>query len=411
MGLNLTAADTVIIFDSDWNPQNDLQAMARAHRIGQTKAVRVYRLLTAKTYEMHMFHSASMKLGLEQAVLSQQRDQGEEGAEGKKSKSKSEREAQAKKIDMLLKKGAYDVFRDDDDEEAKKFMETDIDQLMETSAKDVTYGKQKNNLNSGLGSFSKASFVTDTGDGEKDVDLDDPDFWSKAVGLDKPTDTPEEISHMIDDGVKRSRKQVEQFDPYADVREEERIKQEKIDMLNQAAKEEKERLREEKRAKKSEKSKKRKTREEKEADALRSKEARTLPPPPNTLKKRKKFKNEKTNGGKEDPFKTKSLLKKSGNKKALPISNKDISQAGQATQKKSKRFLDRRRALLKAENENPTIENLKQAWEVTHRNRAVAACIRFGFSRFIKIRHESNLQCLPIQDIEVFFRQCTCAIF
>jgi len=62
LGLNLVSADTVIIFDSDWNPQNDLQAMARAHRIGQTRAVRVYRLLTAKTYEMHMFHSASMKL-------------------------------------------------------------------------------------------------------------------------------------------------------------------------------------------------------------------------------------------------------------------------------------------------------------------------------------------------------------
>lgn len=49
-GLNLTAADTVIIFDSDWNPQNDLQAQARAHRIGQTKSVMIYRLLTRKTY-------------------------------------------------------------------------------------------------------------------------------------------------------------------------------------------------------------------------------------------------------------------------------------------------------------------------------------------------------------------------
>lgn len=43
LGLNLTAADIVIIFDSDFNPQNDLQAMARAHRIGQTRAVKVYR--------------------------------------------------------------------------------------------------------------------------------------------------------------------------------------------------------------------------------------------------------------------------------------------------------------------------------------------------------------------------------
>lgn len=81
LGLNLTSADVVIIADSDWNPQNDLQAMARAHRIGQTRAVRVYRLLTAKTYEMHMFHSASMKLGLDRAVLAQQR-QNNESEEG-----------------------------------------------------------------------------------------------------------------------------------------------------------------------------------------------------------------------------------------------------------------------------------------------------------------------------------------
>eukprot|EP01050_Picozoa_sp_SAG11_P053368 SAG11_NODE_31462_length_291_cov_1.864583_1_plen_78_part_01 len=44
-GINLTAADTVIIFDSDWNPQNDVQAQARCHRIGQSKNVQVYRLL------------------------------------------------------------------------------------------------------------------------------------------------------------------------------------------------------------------------------------------------------------------------------------------------------------------------------------------------------------------------------
>jgi SNF2 family DNA or RNA helicase len=64
VGINLTAADTVIIFDSDWNPQNDIQAQARCHRIGQDKAVRIYRLVTSKTYEQHMFHVASMKLGL-----------------------------------------------------------------------------------------------------------------------------------------------------------------------------------------------------------------------------------------------------------------------------------------------------------------------------------------------------------
>ena len=51
LGLNLQTADTVIIFDSDWNPQMDLQAMDRAHRIGQKNKVNVYRLITESTVE------------------------------------------------------------------------------------------------------------------------------------------------------------------------------------------------------------------------------------------------------------------------------------------------------------------------------------------------------------------------
>lgn len=69
LGINLTAADTVIIFDSDWNPQNDIQAQARCHRIGQSRSVKVYRLITRNSYEREMFDRASMKLGLDKAVL------------------------------------------------------------------------------------------------------------------------------------------------------------------------------------------------------------------------------------------------------------------------------------------------------------------------------------------------------
>lgn len=50
MGINLTAADTVIIFDSDWNPQNDSQAQARCHRIGQRKEVKIYRLVSISMF-------------------------------------------------------------------------------------------------------------------------------------------------------------------------------------------------------------------------------------------------------------------------------------------------------------------------------------------------------------------------
>lgn len=69
LGINLTAADTVIIYDSDWNPQNDLQAQARCHRIGQNKSVKIYRLITHNTYEREMFDrygdSVQQKISLE----------------------------------------------------------------------------------------------------------------------------------------------------------------------------------------------------------------------------------------------------------------------------------------------------------------------------------------------------------
>merc|ERR1719440_1963477 len=64
VGLNLQAADTVILFDLDWNPQNDKQAIARAHRIGQTKEVLVVRLLTLSPVEEHMERVAADKLEL-----------------------------------------------------------------------------------------------------------------------------------------------------------------------------------------------------------------------------------------------------------------------------------------------------------------------------------------------------------
>lgn len=69
LGINLTAADTCIIYDSDWNPQMDLQAMDRCHRIGQTKPVHVYRLCTAHSAECRMLKVAFDKLKLERVVI------------------------------------------------------------------------------------------------------------------------------------------------------------------------------------------------------------------------------------------------------------------------------------------------------------------------------------------------------
>ncbi|ESQ31156.1 hypothetical protein EUTSA_v10003684mg [Eutrema salsugineum] len=69
LGINLTAADTCILYDSDWNPQMDLQAMDRCHRIGQTKPVHVYRLATAQSIEGRILKRAYSKLKLEHVVI------------------------------------------------------------------------------------------------------------------------------------------------------------------------------------------------------------------------------------------------------------------------------------------------------------------------------------------------------
>lgn len=73
LGINLTSADTVILFDSDWNPQSDLQAMDRVHRIGQKKPVIVYRFVSANTIESKILEKASSKRRLEKVVI--QKDQ------------------------------------------------------------------------------------------------------------------------------------------------------------------------------------------------------------------------------------------------------------------------------------------------------------------------------------------------
>src|ERR1700748_3978122 len=61
LGINLTAADTVFFYDHDWNPSNDSQAMDRAHRLGQTRQVTVYRLITKGTIDERIVQLARVK--------------------------------------------------------------------------------------------------------------------------------------------------------------------------------------------------------------------------------------------------------------------------------------------------------------------------------------------------------------
>merc|ERR1712012_815767 len=69
LGINLTAADTVIFYDSDWNPTVDLQAMDRAHRLGQTRQVTVYRLICKGTIEERILQRAEEKSEIQRMVI------------------------------------------------------------------------------------------------------------------------------------------------------------------------------------------------------------------------------------------------------------------------------------------------------------------------------------------------------
>lgn len=94
VGINLTSADTVVIYDSDWNPQNDLQAMARCHRIGQTRSVNIYRLVCSGTVEETILERAKEKMVLDHLVI------GSNGPNGTSSDS----------LQAILKIGAQSLF-------------------------------------------------------------------------------------------------------------------------------------------------------------------------------------------------------------------------------------------------------------------------------------------------------------
>ncbi|SCU98320.1 LAFA_0G17106g1_1 [Lachancea sp. 'fantastica'] len=116
LGINLVTADTVVLYDSDWNPQADLQAMDRAHRIGQKKQVHVYRFVTENAIEEKVIERAAQKLRLDQLVIQQ----------GVGKKSASIGNSKGELLDMI-QFGAKDVFGKDSQNIS---VEDDIDEIL-----------------------------------------------------------------------------------------------------------------------------------------------------------------------------------------------------------------------------------------------------------------------------------------
>ncbi|XP_045481869.1 chromodomain-helicase-DNA-binding protein 1 [Harmonia axyridis] len=126
LGINLATADTVIIFDSDWNPQNDLQAQARAHRIGQKNQVNIYRLVTARSVEEEIVERAKQKMVLDHLVI-QRMDTTGRTVLDKKGGSANTTPFNKEDLTAILKFGAEELFKDEDDEEEPN---CDIDEIL-----------------------------------------------------------------------------------------------------------------------------------------------------------------------------------------------------------------------------------------------------------------------------------------
>ncbi|TWW76353.1 Chromodomain-helicase-DNA-binding protein 2 [Takifugu flavidus] len=128
LGINLASADTVVIFDSDWNPQNDLQAQARAHRIGQKKQVNIYRLVTKGTVEEDIIERAKKKMVLDHLVIQRMDTTGRTVLDSS-SRNTNSNPFNKEELTAILKFGAEELFKEAEGEESEP-QEMDIDEIL-----------------------------------------------------------------------------------------------------------------------------------------------------------------------------------------------------------------------------------------------------------------------------------------
>ncbi|KAK6530906.1 hypothetical protein TWF281_007740 [Arthrobotrys megalospora] len=191
VGINLATADTVIILDPDWNPHQDLQAIARAHRIGQKKKVLVFHLMTVKSSEEKMLRMSKKKLGLDHLIIQRM------GADGQE-------EEEDVDVESVLKFGAEEILKGEV-EDIVYDLES-IDKLLDRDHMKDTIGEQEE-INERDAQFSFARVwatekgerreVVDEPDEEKAPDLD---LWSAIIQQRKEDDAREKAAKMAEYG-------------------------------------------------------------------------------------------------------------------------------------------------------------------------------------------------------------------
>uniref|UniRef100_A0A8C3G7F9 Chromodomain helicase DNA binding protein 3 n=1 Tax=Cyclopterus lumpus TaxID=8103 RepID=A0A8C3G7F9_CYCLU len=200
LGINLATADTVVIFDSDWNPHNDIQAFSRAHRIGQANKVMIYRFVTRASVEERITQVAKRKMMLTHLVV--------RPGLGSKAGSMSKQE-----LDDILKFGTEELFKDevereynstreirifsmkncsgdkgDDEGSVIHYDNVAIERLLDRS-QDATDDSEVQNMNEYLSSFKVAQYMVREEDKVEEIEREiikqeenvDPDYWEKLL--------------------------------------------------------------------------------------------------------------------------------------------------------------------------------------------------------------------------------------
>uniref|UniRef100_A0A452TKW5 Chromodomain-helicase-DNA-binding protein 4 n=1 Tax=Ursus maritimus TaxID=29073 RepID=A0A452TKW5_URSMA len=218
LGINLATADTVIIYDSDWNPHNDIQAFSRAHRIGQNKKVMIYRFVTRASVEERITQVAKKKMMLTHLVV--------RPGLGSKTGSMSKQE-----LDDILKFGTEELFKDEatdgdnkegEDSSVIHYDDKAIERLLDRN-QDETEDTELQGMNEYLSSFKVAQYVVREEEmGEEEVEREiikqeesvDPDYWEKLLRH-HYEQQQEDLARNLGKG-KRIRKQVNYNDDWQD---------------------------------------------------------------------------------------------------------------------------------------------------------------------------------------------------
>jgi chromodomain-helicase-DNA-binding protein 1 len=203
LGINLMTADTVVIFDSDWNPQADLQAMARAHRIGQQKPVSVYRLVSKDTIEEEILERARNKRMLEFITIQRGvTDRQQQELNDKMSRAAAEPNS-ADDINNILKRRGQKMFEQSGNQ--KKLEELDIDAVLENAE------EHKTEQAAGLTSDGGAEFLKNFEYTDVKIDLEWDDIIPKddldAVKAEiQQRKEEEETQKLLEESAPRKRK-------------------------------------------------------------------------------------------------------------------------------------------------------------------------------------------------------------